>query len=41
VAVGDRLIINTYVSPKGKQNFHKIYGYLRAPEMTSVVKAFI
>jgi hypothetical protein len=41
VAVEDRLIINTYVSPRGKQNFHKIYGYLRAPEMTSVVKAFI
>jgi hypothetical protein len=41
VTVEDRLIINTYRSPGGKPNYHKIYGYLRAPELTSLVKTFI
>jgi hypothetical protein len=43
VAVEDRLIINTYCGPEPgkKANFHKIYGYLRAPELTSLVKTFI
>jgi hypothetical protein len=43
VAVEDRLVINTYrgPTPGTKENFHKIYGYLRAPELTSLIKTFI
>jgi hypothetical protein len=41
VSVEDRLVINGYVAPSGKPNHHKIYGYLRAPELSQLVKGFI
>ncbi len=41
IAVEDALILNGYVSPGGKRNHHKIFGYLRAPEFSQVVKNFI
>jgi Lecithin:cholesterol acyltransferase len=41
VAVEDALILNTYVSPAGKRNHHKIYGYLRAPEFSDILRNFI
>ncbi len=40
VAVRDDLIINDYKSPSGKTNSHKIYGYLRAPELSDVIRRF-
>ena len=39
VKVKDDLVINTYENPKGKTNHHKSYGYLRAPEMSSAIRA--
>jgi len=41
VTVRDDLIINSYKSPSGKTNYHKIYGYLRAPELSDIVRKFI
>jgi len=41
VAVRDDLIINSYKGPTGKTNYHKIYGYLRAPELSDLVRKFI
>ena len=44
VAVEDALVVNGYLAPPnppGKANHHKIYGYLRAPEFTQLVKTFI
>ena len=41
VAVCDHLVINGYVSPSGKPNPHKIYGYLRTPEVSELVAGFI
>ena len=41
VQVKDDLVINTYKSPKGDPNYHKSYGYLRAPELSQAVRAFI
>lgn len=44
VAVEDGLVLNGYLSPPnppGKSNYHKIYGYLRAPEFSDVVKSFV
>jgi pimeloyl-ACP methyl ester carboxylesterase len=41
VAVEDRLIINTYQAPGRRPNHHKIYGYLRAPEMSQLIREFI
>lgn len=41
VRVVDDLIFNDYQSPKGKRNAHKSYGYLRAPEFSEHVKAFL
>jgi hypothetical protein len=41
IAVEDALILNGYVSPAGKRNHHKIFGYLRAPEFSQVLKNFI
>ena len=41
VSVEDRLVINGYVAPSGKPNHHKIYGYLRTPELSQLVKGFI
>jgi hypothetical protein len=41
VAVEDALILNTYRSPENKRNHHKIYGYLRAPEFSQLVRDFV
>jgi hypothetical protein len=41
VAVADALVLNTYRSPEGKRNHHKIYGYLRTPEFSQLVSSFI
>ena len=42
VKVEDDLVIITYVSPKtGRANEHKSYGYLRAPELSRLIRAFI
>jgi hypothetical protein len=41
VAVEDALVLNGYVTREGKRNHHKIYGYLRAPEFSQVLKNFI
>jgi len=41
IAVADALVLNTYRSPDGKRNHHKIYGYLRTPEFSQLVSNFI
>ena len=41
VAVSDRLVSNGYVGPSGKPNTHKIYGYLRTPEMSELIAEFV
>lgn len=41
VQVKDDLIINGYVGKGGKPNYHKSYGYLRAPEMSQAIRTFI
>lgn len=41
VKVQDDLVVNGYVSPNGKENHHKSYGYLRAPELTRLIASFI
>jgi hypothetical protein len=41
VAVSDHLVINGYVSRSGKANPHKIYGYLRTPEVSEHITEFI
>ena len=41
VTVSDHLVINGYVSPSGKSNPHKIYGYLRTPEMSELIASFL
>lgn len=42
VTVRDQLVLNTYRGPRtGRLNPHKIWGYLRAPEVSSVIKSFI
>lgn len=41
VRVHDDLVINGYRSPKGDANHHKLYGYLRAPEVSTVIARFI
>ena len=41
VTVSDQLVVNTYVSPAGKPNAHKIYGYLRTPELSELIAAFV
>jgi hypothetical protein len=41
VCVEDKLVINGYYSPERKPNHHKIYGYLRTPELTELVRAFV
>jgi hypothetical protein len=40
VVVTDHFVINGYVSPSGKPNPHKIYGYLRTPEMSELIESF-
>ena len=34
VRIDDALVINTYESPEGDRNSHKIFGYLRTPELS-------
>ncbi len=41
VRVKDDLIINGYVGKEGKPNYHKSYGYLRAPELSKAIRNFI
>jgi Lecithin:cholesterol acyltransferase len=41
VTVEDKLVINGYRPPKGKPTHHTIYGYLRTPEFTELVRAFV
>jgi hypothetical protein len=40
VTISDHLVINGYVSPSGKPNPHKIYGYLRTPEVSELIAGF-
>ena len=41
IRVEDDLILNNYVDPDGKANHHKIYGYLRCPEMSELLRGII
>ncbi|HUL92454.1 MAG TPA: hypothetical protein VLV56_08910 [Burkholderiales bacterium] len=41
VTVSDHLVINGYVAPSGKLNPHKIYGYLRTPEVSELIATFL
>jgi hypothetical protein len=41
VVVEDDLVINGYKGKSGRPNPHKIYGYLRAPEVSKVIRNFI
>lgn len=41
VAISDHRVRNLYVAPSGKANPHKIYGYLRTPEVSVTVAAFL
>lgn len=41
VTVEDDLVANSYQSPAGKANYHKSYGYLRAPELSKRILAFL
>ena len=41
VAVSDHLVINGYASPSGKPNPHKIFGYLRTPEISQLIAGFL
>ena len=41
VTVSDHLVINGYLSPSGKSNPHKIYGYLRTPEVSELIAGFL
>ena len=41
VQVRDDLVLNGYVSPAGKPNYHKIYGYLRTPELSALLRDFM
>lgn len=41
VKVHDDLVINGYRNSHGRANFHKSYGYLRAPELSELVRSFI
>ncbi len=40
VTVSDHLVVNGYMSPAGKANPHKIFGYLRTPEISELVADF-
>lgn len=41
VKVEDDLIDNSYRSPTNNANYHKSYGYLRAPELSERIKTFL
>jgi pimeloyl-ACP methyl ester carboxylesterase len=40
-AISDYLVVNGYASPSGAPNPHKIYGYLRTPEMSELIAGFV
>ncbi|HYA47103.1 MAG TPA: hypothetical protein VEF92_06075 [Burkholderiales bacterium] len=40
VTISDHLVINGYLSPSGGANPHKIYGYLRTPEVSDLIAGF-
>jgi pimeloyl-ACP methyl ester carboxylesterase len=41
VRLKDDLVLNTYENAQGKTNHHKSYGYLRTPELSSLIRSFI
>ncbi|MGL5362778.1 MAG: hypothetical protein ACRDBH_07855 [Bosea sp. (in: a-proteobacteria)] len=41
VKIADHGVHNQYLAPSGKANPHKIYGYLRTPEVSVTVAAFL
>jgi pimeloyl-ACP methyl ester carboxylesterase len=41
VTVSDHLVVNGYVSPAGKSNPHKVFGYLRTPEISELIAGFV
>jgi len=41
IAVEDDLVANRYKGPAGKENHHKSYGYLRAPEVSEFIRDFL
>jgi hypothetical protein len=41
IRVVDDLVINNYRSPSGEPNYHKSYGYLRTPELSKHIAAFL
>lgn len=41
VRVRDLPVINAYRRPDGTENRHKSYGYLRTPEFSDAVAAFL
>ena len=41
ITVEDDIVLNDYVSPKGDSNHHKSYGYLRTPEISEHIDAFL
>ena len=41
IRVQDDLIINSYIKPDGKSDYHSEYGYLRTPELSFQVKEFL
>ncbi|MGL4438180.1 MAG: hypothetical protein ACRCUE_02825 [Bosea sp. (in: a-proteobacteria)] len=41
LAITDRKARNEYVGPNGRQNPHKVYGYLRTPEMSRIIAAWL
>lgn len=41
VRVIDDLVANDYTSPSGKENHHKSFGYLRAPEFSRLINKFL
>jgi hypothetical protein len=41
VTISDHLVVNGYVGPAGKPNAHKIYGYLRTPEISELIASFL
>jgi hypothetical protein len=41
VTISDHLVVNSYVSPAGKPNAHKVYGYLRTPELSELIAGFV
>lgn len=41
IRVQDDLILNSYIKPDGKPDYHSEYGYLRTPELSLQVKEFL